>query len=135
MGSASTSTSITHESALRDLRAMFYTVQKARSIMAENGWTDPTAQHVLTDIAPYVWGDKCILPALDRIIRKAEQANGKVYWQDYYNVLIIAHRLDPFIALATNLAGLYWSEPDGTARQLPEPDLMAIMAALGSEVR
>jgi hypothetical protein len=119
-------TPITQERALRDLRIMLHTAQKARSVMLENGW-DPTQRvdkAVLVSLAPWLWDDrKCVLPALSKLIERCEKT-GKVPYIDYYNMMIVAQQT-PTIAVGAIIAH---------ERELPGPEhLKLIMEGLGCD--
>lgn len=129
---AASGSPITHELALSDLRHILWMVQRARSTMAENGWTDDVGQRVLTAISKHVWGPGCVVVPLAKLIGRIEANGGKVPAMDYYNFLIIAKRLSPEIALWVDMNEAYGFGRE--ARQLPEPDLQAVIAGLGLEL-
>lgn len=112
---------LTHERAIADLRAILYSAQHARSVFAENGWTDDdTGVQVMESLSPWLYGDRCIVLPLVKLIERCEQA-GKVKAIDYFNMLIIAHRT-PSILVGVQVMH---------DRELPEPDLKFIVAGLG----
>ena len=113
---------LTQERALADLRAMLYAAQHARSVLAENGWTDDeVGKRILADTQPWLFKHPIILP-LQQLIERCV-TNNHVPPMDYYNMLIIAKRT-PSIAVGVIMLA---------HRELPEPDLARIIKELGFE--
>lgn len=112
---------ITHAQALSDLRAVLAAAQKARSLLAEDGWADgPGGQRLVEDLNPWLYGKGCIIVPLAELIGRCE-ATGKVAPGDYMNILRIAHQ-SPMIEIGVALIA---------HRELPDPDLRKVFEALG----
>lgn len=94
------------------VRAMLRAVQKLRSnsVEAHFGFDTPVTagddDPLLVDLQPWVFGSKSVLPLLDRIVTR-----GRVSGEELYNLLVIAHRLQPSIALQATLLGSDLPEP------------------------
>jgi len=59
--------------------------------------TDEEAEAVLTDLFPWLFGDKSIMLPLIKMAQRSQPPPTK---QETYNVLMIAHRLEPIVKLA-----------------------------------
>jgi len=87
---------ITEENAKRQLSAYMTALQKYRSVTAEEiGIPKKLAE----EMWPWVFGDKCPLPVLAKILNHTELVP-----MDYYNQLIILCRFMPEIRVATNIS-------------------------------
>jgi hypothetical protein len=87
-----------HSDAVRHLRAMLFTLQRARSITKEElvnaGWPEKTVQSVLETLLPWIHGDKCPVPALVKILDRVENGD-RIDGMDFYNLVTIATLLQP----------------------------------------
>jgi len=81
---------LTQSHALDMLRGMLKLLLKARSSMRE-GAIDP---NVLEDLYPWLFGDKCVLPALSGVIDRAEQS-GTLSPMDFFNQMTVLYRFMP----------------------------------------
>ena len=90
------------ENAVRHLRTFMWMVQRARS-----NATDPLlgfvvsdddpglglqiTESMMADLMPWVFGDRCVLPALDKILGVYDRT-GELAPMDYYNQMFILDR-------------------------------------------
>jgi hypothetical protein len=98
--------------ALAVVDRLTFVLQRMRSISAETLGDDATAHLLQSYLTPWVYGPKCLLPALAKV-----QDRGSVTPGELYNFCFIAHTLEPTIALSSSLmavAGNY-------AAALPAP--------------
>jgi len=101
---------MTQHDAVRYLRVMMATIQHMRSVSPnEFGATDTIA----ADLLPWIYGPRCPLPALARLLDRVE-GGGRLAPADFYNMMLIATQRQPEIGLMAifPLQG----------KQLPEPD-------------
>jgi hypothetical protein len=102
---------MTRGKALKHLRTMLFAVQKARSDLIEAVGDDDAGRAVNADLSPWLFGPKCILPALVKFLDRVE-SGGPIAGADFYNFMRIADRTPAILAI-TIIDG----EP------LPEPEL------------
>ena len=93
------------EEALKHLREMIWALQRYRSITMEtlgpetSDFEEPTAElhfseKLAAEMWPWVFGDKCPLPVLVKMVN-----SGKVAPNDYYNMMYILDRFIPEVKL------------------------------------
>lgn len=94
------------EQAIKHLRAMMVGVQKLRSICDEDGTVtdrDVDGLHLTSeqaaDVWKWIWGDKCVLKPLSKVIDKYEETN-VLSPHDFFNLMYIAISLEPMIQFA-----------------------------------
>ncbi len=97
---------MTKSRAIKILNIMTTTIQKMRSITRENGIDDDLAEMV----TPWIFGPKCPLLALITIVNKA-RATGELAPGDFFNMMAIAYRLQPEIAVFASLFVTQDTEP------------------------
>ena len=80
------------EEAAQDLRHMMISIQKYRANIAElwGGQFDDT----LAEQWPWIWGDRCPLPALSKILDTYDR-DGTLTPADYFNMMTVLHRFMP----------------------------------------
>lgn len=103
-----------HSQALTHVREMMIFLQKYRSNAAYEFDTDhnPAMQKVLASLQKWVFDDRYqLLPTLSRLTQAAEDG-GTIEPMSFFNLMTIAHRLQPEIA---SIALLY-------QHPLPYPD-------------
>ena len=95
--------------AVQHLQNLRYAIQKLRSILREDGiivkersellgLTEEMASHMW----PYVWGDRCLLPILERILDDYDEKE-QLLPLDFYNQVVIATHLEPMLVTITNI--------------------------------
>lgn len=92
--------------ATQHLREMMWGLQKYRSITTEtlsSGTGDIClSEELAARMWPWVFGEKCPLPALAKILDDVD--NGKdLAPADYYNMMTILYRFMPEVAIAASL--------------------------------
>lgn len=99
-----------HEQAVAHLRAMLRALQKRRSLAAELDYPVEVLEH----LNPWIYGDKCPIPALAKLIDRAENG-GRIRPLDFFNMVAIATTLEPSIGFLCRTNG----DPDFPER--PDP--------------
>ena len=84
---------MTNSTAATILKGLVFTIQRMRSILSEGD----TGQG--TGLLDWVVGDKCPLPALEKLL-DAYARHGRVAPLDLYNMLIVATVIEPSIEAA-----------------------------------
>lgn len=82
--------------ALQHLRIMMKMIQRARSIIRET-WENETG---LADLYPWIFGEKCPLLPLEKIITDAERS-GILKGCDYMNFMYLLYNFMPEVRLAS----------------------------------
>lgn len=94
--------------AVEHLRTMMRVVQRFRGISKEalvgGGWKEQVVDSLLADIQPYIFGNKCVLEALIKILDSVDAGNALAP-HDFYNMIYIAGSLEPSIGAACQLSG------------------------------
>lgn len=89
--------------AVQHLREMLWALQKYRSITMETlgpGTGDLyLSEEFAAEMWPWVFGEKCPLPALSKILDDVDSGNDLVP-HDYYNMMTILERFMPEVKLA-----------------------------------
>ena len=108
---------MTEEQALEHLTLMMITLQKYRSTTAIElgGLTDEMA----ASSWPWVFGDKCPLPQLVKVLDQES-----VEPQQYYNFMYIAHHFMPEIVLASIMIGRADTKTPTGLPDMPEISLL-----------
>ena len=92
------------EEALRHLREMIWALQRYRSVAMETLGRETGELHLSEKMAaevwPWVFGEKCPLPILVKMVDNAE-TSGTLAPMDYYNMMTILDRFMPEIKVAT----------------------------------
>ena len=89
------------ETALNMLRAMLKSTQRFRSITME---TTPENVHpYLPVMHPWIFGDKCILPALSDVIDRAE-TSGLLRPRDFFNMMTVLYQFTPEVVVVAAMA-------------------------------
>ena len=107
---------IAEKVAVAQLRAYMVGLQKYRSIFAEEFGLEAGAR-----MWPWVFGDKCPLPALSKILQRAEDGYGLAP-MDYYNQLTILCRFMPEVLVFVNASLILADMP-----MLPEEAPLSIL--------
>ena len=77
-----------------------------------------TDEH-MAETWPWIWGDKCPLPSIVRILDHYE-ASGELAAPDYYNFMVVLFRRMPEIALGCQLPqGPWLSEHNNFPQDIP----------------
>jgi len=110
------------EKAIEHLRLFLYTLQRVRSINLETLGLDPEDEHILGSMFPWLFGEKCPLETLVKVLDRVDRG-AELEPLVYYNLMIVLDRFMPEIKAASNVytAG---NERDG----FPEgpPDVMLL---------
>lgn len=90
------------EEAAQDLRHMMIAIQKYRANIAElwGGQFDD----VLANQWPWIFGDRCPLPAISKILNTYDK-DGTLSPVDYYNMMVVLHRFMPEVTLVFTMLG------------------------------
>ena len=94
---------MTRDEAMQHVEGMMLGIQKFRSNAKDrDAWAeDPVGLEVYADLFPWMMdGPKCVLPTLIDIMMGEKPLTG----QTFYNLMTIAHTLEPAIALAARAA-------------------------------
>lgn len=112
---------MTRDQAIAHLRAMQLGAVKARSnireAFGEEGGGGLSAEELLAQTNPFLFGPKSVVPFLDTKIRAIE-AGAPITGQDLFNLMTIAFTIEPSIAMCSLQ---YEAEP------LPEPSVEMVM--------
>lgn len=112
---------MTEQEAVQHLREMMWALQRYRSITMETLGPGTGELHLSKKFAgelwPWVFGEKCPLPVLAKMIDDVE-AGGSLALMDYYNMMTILDRFMPEVRMAAVVAR-------GTDSTLPQgpPDV------------
>ena len=108
------------EEALGHLREMIWALQRHRSIVMET--LGPSLDHSPDELCltkelaakmwPWVFGEKCPLPVLTKIIDDAE-TGGSLDPMDYYNMMFILDRFIPEVKVGIHAWRGTWTIPEG----------------------
>ncbi len=109
--------------AIKMLNIMTAAIQKMRSNIRECGIDDDIAEMLL----PWIFGKKCPLNVLISMINRA-QTMGKLSTSDFFNMMVIAYRLQPEIAAFASLI-----THDVDAFPTEEPDYMQYLGGWENE--
>lgn len=112
--------------AARHLRTFMWMAQRARDNATDPlfGFVVPEGEHrpglqitatMIADMMPWLFGDRCVLPALDKILRGYDKT-GELAPLDYYNQMFI---LDRFLSAFKAFHALFDGELS-KARQIPD---------------
>lgn len=101
------------ETALVALRVMLAASQKARSNLRGSVGDDELGERLLAEMHPWLFGQKCVIPALAQVISRAERGSA-VVGKTFYHMMWIAKR-EP----AIELSAAFMTSGAG----LPQPDL------------
>ena len=101
----------------QNLRIFMLALQRYRDIGLETLGED---RDLAASLWPWVWGDKCPLPILAKILDGAE-TSGTLAPMDYYNMTIVLTRFMPEVLVAANLLRLQLDLPEITQAELPAP--------------
>ena len=107
---------MTQEEALAHLREFLWALQKYRSITMETLGPGSGELHLSEKLAaetwPWVFGEKCPLPILAKMIDDAE-TSGKLAPMDYYNMMFILDRFMPEVKMGIRAWRGTWTIPEG----------------------
>jgi hypothetical protein len=101
---------MTRLEALKHLRVMLFAVQKARSNLMEAVGDDETGNKVNSDLNPWLFGARSVLPSLVKYLDRIE-AGAPINGSDFYNFMTIAAR-SPVIAVTAMTGDDVLPEPD-----------------------
>ena len=94
--------------AMQHIELIRRAVQRLRSVTAENGLiagssnTLGMTEEQAARVWSWVWGKKCVLPALSKIEDNFDES-GILPPQSYYNVMYIATQLEPMIGVVAGI--------------------------------
>jgi len=94
---------VTQEEARGHLTAMMVVIQRYRSTVAEVTETD-VERRVNADLSPWIFGDRCPLPALVKILDR-----DVIVPLDLYNMMYVLDRFIPEVKLCSEYR---WPVPD-----------------------
>lgn len=103
---------LTRDQALTDLRTMLFAAQYARSNILESQGDDKITQIVFTDLEPWLFGPKSIVPSLAAYIGRAEKG-APITGSEFYNFMWVAQKT-PTITLAAEFV---------RGNPLPKPEM------------
>lgn len=93
---------VTEEEAITQLRTFMYALQKYRSVAVGKGPRElGMSGELAADVWPWVFGEKCPLPALANILDNVDRGKSLAP-MDYYNQMTILTRFMPGIRIITN---------------------------------
>lgn len=78
------------------------------------------SEELAGQVWPWVFGEKCPLPTLAKVLGNAE-ASGKLAPMDYYNMMIVLTRFMPEVLAGVNIMRLQLDLPEITEAPLPAP--------------
>lgn len=109
------------EEAIGHLREFVWALQRYRSIVMETLGLDPDypseeqlclTEELAAEMWPWVFGEKCPLPVLAKIVDDAE-TSGELAPMDYYNMMTILHRFMPEVKVGIRAWRGTWTIPEG----------------------
>jgi len=89
------------EEAVEHLRLFLYTLQRVRSIIRET-LVDPKDEHILGDMFPWLFGERCPLETLVKVLGRVDQG-AELEPLVYYNLMIILDQFMPEVKAASNV--------------------------------
>ena len=90
------------ETAAEHLRLFLYTLQRVRSINLETLCLDPDDGHILGSMFPWLFGEKCPLETLVKVLGRVDQG-AELEPLVYYNLMTILDRFLPQVKAASNV--------------------------------
>ena len=103
------------QDAILHLTCLMHALQRYRSVGAEMG-----LESVGPDLWPWVFGDRCPLPALQKVLDRAD-TTGLLVPMDYYNLMIAFTHFCPEVIVVANTSVM----PEGAAPIALEPPAAA----------
>lgn len=102
---------ITDQEATQLVRGLVFAVQKARSDMRESMGDGETADALLEDLHPWLFGEKSLLPALLKWQTNCEH-DGKIGGGSLYNFVRMIQMKDPMLLELLPVWGYAAPEPE-----------------------
>jgi hypothetical protein len=90
--------------AIKHLRTLMFSMQRLRGFAEETGIVEKEGNHerlslsenFAAELWPWVWGDKSLLPILDKLIDKYD-TTGELEPMDFHNIITVATQLEPIL--------------------------------------